>query len=66
MTFIAIVIKALCLTFLAHEREFLSAQNLNDVLEGFILGVTVIVVAVPEGLPLAVTISLAFSVNKMA
>lgn len=66
LTFIAIVIKALCLTFLAHEREFLSAQNLNDVLEGFILAVTVIVVAVPEGLPLAVTISLAFSVNKMA
>jgi P-type E1-E2 ATPase len=27
--------------------------------------VTIIVVAVPEGLPLAVTISLAFSVNKM-
>jgi len=25
LTFIAIVIKALCLTFLAHEREFLSA-----------------------------------------
>ena len=29
----------------------------------FIIGVTVIVVAVPEGLPLAVTISLAFSVK---
>ncbi|XP_061731412.1 plasma membrane calcium-transporting ATPase 1-like isoform X3 [Nerophis ophidion] len=31
----------------------------------FIIGVTVLVVAVPEGLPLAVTISLAFSVKKM-
>lgn len=30
-----------------------------------IIGVTVLVVAVPEGLPLAVTISLAFSVKKM-
>lgn len=29
------------------------------------IAVTIIVVAVPEGLPLAVTISLAFSVNKM-
>merc|ERR1712002_1322143 len=31
----------------------------------FIIGITVLVVAVPEGLPLAVTISLAFSVKKM-
>lgn len=29
----------------------------------FIIGVTVLVVAVPEGLPLAVTISLAYSVK---
>uniref|UniRef100_A0A3P9BG15 P-type Ca(2+) transporter n=1 Tax=Maylandia zebra TaxID=106582 RepID=A0A3P9BG15_9CICH len=31
----------------------------------FIIGVTMLVVAVPEGLPLAVTISLAYSVKKM-
>ena len=30
-----------------------------------IIGVTVLVVAVPEGLPLAVTLSLAYSVKKM-
>ena len=35
------------------------------VLKFVIIGVTVLVVAVPEGLPLAVTISLAFSVKKM-
>jgi magnesium-transporting ATPase (P-type) len=29
------------------------------------LGITVVVVAIPEGLPLSVTISLAFSVKKM-
>lgn len=29
----------------------------------FIIGITVLVVAVPEGLPLAVTISLAYSVK---
>ena len=34
-------------------------------LEYFIIGVTIIVVAVPEGLPLAVMISLAYSVKKM-
>lgn len=33
--------------------------------KAFILGVTVIVLAIPEGLPLAVTLSLAFSVKKM-
>jgi len=31
----------------------------------FIIGVTVLVVAVPEGLPLAVTLALAYSVRKM-
>jgi len=31
----------------------------------FITGITVIVIAVPEGLPLAVTLSFAFSVMKM-
>jgi magnesium-transporting ATPase (P-type) len=34
-------------------------------LEAFIVAVTIVVVAVPEGLPLAVTISLAFSTKKM-
>lgn len=34
-------------------------------LEYFIIGITIIVVAVPEGLPLAVMISLAYSVRKM-
>ena len=31
----------------------------------FIVGITILVVAIPEGLPLAVTISLAYSVMKM-
>lgn len=35
------------------------------IVEFFIIGVTILVVAVPEGLPLAVTISLAYSVKKM-
>lgn len=34
-------------------------------LQFFIFAVTILVVAVPEGLPLAVTISLAFSMKKM-
>jgi P-type Ca2+ transporter type 2C len=34
-------------------------------LDAFIIGVTIVVVAVPEGLPLAVTISLAYSTKQM-
>lgn len=34
-------------------------------LDFFIIGVTVVVVAIPEGLPLSVTLSLAYSVKKM-
>lgn len=35
------------------------------VLDAILIAITVLVVAIPEGLPLAVTLSLAFSVNKM-
>jgi Ca2+ transporting ATPase len=34
-------------------------------LDYVIIGITVVVVAIPEGLPLSVTLSLAFSVKKM-
>lgn len=37
----------------------------QQLINSFITGVTILVVAVPEGLPLAVTLSLAYSVNKM-
>jgi magnesium-transporting ATPase (P-type) len=40
-------------------------KTIDQFLKAFITGVTVIVIAVPEGLPLAVTISFAFSVMKM-
>ncbi|KAJ3210323.1 Calcium-transporting ATPase 10, plasma membrane-type [Dinochytrium kinnereticum] len=40
-------------------------QNVQLVAGHFVVGITMVVVAVPEGLPLAVTISLAFSMFKM-
>lgn len=40
-------------------------DTLNSFIQFLIVGITIVVVAVPEGLPLAVTISLAFSVMKM-
>ena len=41
------------------------SAELNDLLTIFVVSITIIVVAVPEGLPLAVTISLAYSMKKM-
>lgn len=38
---------------------------MKDTLDYFIIGITILVVAIPEGLPLAVTLSLAVSVGKM-
>ncbi|XP_039009543.1 calcium-transporting ATPase 9, plasma membrane-type-like [Hibiscus syriacus] len=37
----------------------------NDVVKIFTIAVTIVVVAVPEGLPLAVTLTLAYSMRKM-
>jgi magnesium-transporting ATPase (P-type) len=37
----------------------------GHILEYFIIAIAIIVMAIPEGLPLAVTLSLAFSVMKM-
>lgn len=46
-------------------REWDTSKDLTEMIKYFLLSITVIVVAIPEGLPLAVTLSLAFSVKKM-
>eukprot|EP00475_Leptophrys_vorax_P001529 TRINITY_DN10839_c0_g1_i4.p1 TRINITY_DN10839_c0_g1~~TRINITY_DN10839_c0_g1_i4.p1 ORF type:complete len:975 (+),score=140.04 TRINITY_DN10839_c0_g1_i4:69-2927(+) len=40
-------------------------QVFKDIVDNFSIAVTIIVVAVPEGLPLAVTLTLAYSMGKM-
>lgn len=45
--------------------HLLTLETFNELVEAFIIAVSIIVVAVPEGLPLAVTIALAYSVGKM-
>ncbi|EPS64491.1 hypothetical protein M569_10290, partial [Genlisea aurea] len=42
-----------------------SGDDALELLEYFAIAVTIVVVAVPEGLPLAVTLSLAFAMKKM-
>ncbi|XP_024595964.1 plasma membrane calcium-transporting ATPase 2 isoform X3 [Neophocaena asiaeorientalis asiaeorientalis] len=55
-------------TFVVNQKPWLpecTPVYVQYFVKFFIIGVTVLVVAVPEGLPLAVTISLAYSVKKM-
>jgi P-type Ca2+ transporter type 2B len=40
-------------------------SDLSEYLHFFVIAVTILVVAIPEGLPLAVTLSLAYSIKKM-
>merc|ERR1719171_810177 len=62
LTFIAM----LTMWYLDPEAQADPSRTLfGECLKAFIIGVTIVVVAVPEGLPLAVTISLAYSTMKM-
>ena len=45
--------------------KLINLDTLHHLVDAFIIAVSIIVVAVPEGLPLAVTIALAYSVGKM-
>ena len=64
LTFIAICIQATVAVFKDDSKEF-DMDYVGELCNGLIIAITVVVVAVPEGLPLAVTISLAYSVGKM-
>lgn len=64
LTVIILCIQFSVRTFI-HEGEAWKVEYINNYVRFVIIGVTVLVVAVPEGLPLAVTLSLAYSVKKM-
>ncbi|XP_077539119.1 plasma membrane calcium-transporting ATPase 3 isoform X8 [Haemaphysalis longicornis] len=64
LTVIILVVRHLIEVFVAEGRQWKSSDT-QHIVNCFIIGVTVLVVAVPEGLPLAVTLSLAYSVKKM-
>ncbi|CAH0562668.1 unnamed protein product [Brassicogethes aeneus] len=54
-----------CIKTFVFEKQPWKNSYANTLVKHLIIGVTVLVVAVPEGLPLAVTLSLAYSVKKM-
>ena len=62
-----VVLTARFLVEKARHGEFTvwSSADALKLLDYFSIAVTIIVVAVPEGLPLAVTLSLAFAMNKL-
>lgn len=51
--------------FLDEEREFLSNRTLLEISEIGITALVLLIVAIPEGLPLAVSIAMALSIDYM-
>ncbi|XP_049843239.1 plasma membrane calcium-transporting ATPase 2-like [Schistocerca gregaria] len=62
---VIILVMQYCIRTYVIEKEQWKPSHANEFVRHFIIGVTVLVVAVPEGLPLAVTLALAYSVKKM-
>ena len=69
-SFVAVcTVLILCIRFVISHyfigQNSFSITDFQYFINFMIIGVTVLVVAVPEGLPLAVTLSLAYSVKKV-
>ena len=62
LTVIILIIR-FCVKNYVHDGKEATVYDINHFVKFVIIGVTVLVVAVPEGLPLAVTLSLAYSVK---
>ncbi|XP_022882853.1 putative calcium-transporting ATPase 11, plasma membrane-type isoform X2 [Olea europaea var. sylvestris] len=65
MTFLVLTVRFLVEKGRLHELTQWSSRDALTLLNYFATAVTIIVVAVPEGLPLAVTLSLAFAMKKL-
>lgn len=65
VTFAVLVQKIVVRKWEAGTTLIWSGDDALELLEYFAIAVTIVVVAVPEGLPLAVTLSLAFAMKKM-
>jgi magnesium-transporting ATPase (P-type) len=65
ITVLVTFIRVSIVTYGMNEEAF-HISHLKKFVDFIIIGITVLVVAVPEGLPLAVTLSLAYSVKVCA
>jgi P-type E1-E2 ATPase len=64
LTFVAMLLNILISRLLTNQQIW-SIELAHGLVNAVIIAITIVVVAVPEGLPLAVTLSLAYSVNQM-
>ncbi|XP_057426932.1 calcium-transporting ATPase 4, plasma membrane-type-like [Lotus japonicus] len=65
LTFVVLTIRFVVEKALYGEFSNWSSTDALKLLDYFAIAVTILVVAIPEGLPLAVTLSLAFSMKKL-
>ncbi|KAL4558037.1 hypothetical protein LXL04_036233 [Taraxacum kok-saghyz] len=65
LTFLVLTIRFLIEKAMRNEISIWNSDDALTMLDYFATAVTIIVVAVPEGLPLAVTLSLAFAMKKL-
>ncbi|XP_021724180.1 putative calcium-transporting ATPase 11, plasma membrane-type isoform X2 [Chenopodium quinoa] len=65
LTFLVLTIRFVIEKVVHDEISHWSSEDALKLLDYFAIAVTIIVVAVPEGLPLAVTLSLAFAMKKL-
>lgn len=60
-----IIIVRIILYFIGMTGEFNAMEFISHLLQTVMIAVTLVVVSVPEGLPMAVTLSLAYSMRRM-
>lgn len=51
--------------WVSSEHDMFSTKTILEVAKIVILAVCILIVAIPEGLPLAVSIAMALSINKL-
>ena len=59
------IVHLIILTLVQKERSLLSAGTIRSICEIAIVVITIIIVSIPEGLPLAVSIAMALSINRL-
>jgi magnesium-transporting ATPase (P-type) len=62
--FVTMCLNLIC-KILFSDAQLLSNDTLEKLINYFAIAVTIVIVAVPEGLPLAVSLSMAFSIDTM-
>ena len=65
LTVLVMIVKHIITFASGKGNQSWTVSDWSYVVKAFITGVTILVVAIPEGLPLAVTIALAYSVKRM-